>query len=134
MPVLRPDTLVQNVLQILAVTGEFPWSSLYLLGNPPTVQKMVSRLSQPVLFRNPRTGEEVRTKLFVLSGKGREKSLRFYKGALPMLHWLHPGAYEYYMESFWNHHFPGDATHRDRNHRVAKRGPLRQRWGGGASL
>ena len=41
MPVLRPDTLVQKALQILAVTGEFPWSSLYLLGNPPTVQKMV---------------------------------------------------------------------------------------------
>lgn len=37
-----------------------------------------------------------------------------------MLHWLHPGAYEYYMENFWNHHFPGDAAHRDRNHRVAE--------------
>lgn len=120
MPVLRPDTLVQKVLQILAVTGEFPWSSLYLLGNPPTVQKMVSRLSQPVLFHNPRTGEEVRTKLFVTNGKGREKSLRLYKGALPLLHWLHPRAYEYYMDSFWNHHFPGDAAHRDRNHRVAE--------------
>ena len=120
MPVLRPDTLVQNVLQILAVTGEFPWSSLYLLGNPATVQKMVSRLSQPVLFRNPHTEEEVRTKLFVTNGTGREKSLRLYKGALPMLHWLHPGAYEYYMENFWNHHFPGDAAHRDRNHRVAE--------------
>ena len=106
MPVLRPDTLVQKVLQILAVTGEFPWSSLYLLGNPPTVQKMVSRLSQPVLFRNPHTEEEVRTKLFVTNGKGREKSLRLYKGALPLLHWLHPGAY--------------DAAHRDRNHRVAE--------------
>ena len=120
MPVLRPDTLVQNVLQILAVTGEFPWSSLYLLGNPPTVQKMVSRLSQPVLFRNPHTEEEVRTKLFVTNGTGREKSLRLYKGALPLLHWLHPRAYGYYMESFWNHHFPGDAAHRDRNHRVAE--------------
>ena len=120
MPVLRPDTLVQKVLQILAVTGEFPWSSLYLLGNPATVQKMVSRLSQPVLFRNPHTEEEVRTKLFVTNGKGREKSLRLYKGALLLLHWLHPGAYEYYMDSFWNHHFPGDAAHRDRSHRVAE--------------
>ena len=110
MPVLRPDTLVQKALQILAVTGEFPWSSLYLLGNPPTVQKMVSRLSQPVLFRNPHTGEEVRTKLFVTNETGRGKSLRLYKGALPLLHWLHPHAYDYYMDSFWNHHFPGDAA------------------------
>ena len=120
MPVLRPDTLVQNVLQLLAVVGEFPWQSLGLLGKTETVQKMVYRLSEPAVFRHRHTGEEVRTKLFVTNGKGREKSLRLYKVALPMLHWLHPGAYEYYMESFWNHHFPGDAAHRDRNHRVAE--------------
>ena len=120
MPVLRPDTLVQNVLQLLAVVGEFPWQSLGLLGKTETVQKMVYRLSEPAVFRHRHTGEEVRTKLFVTNGKGREKSLRLYKGALPLLHWLHPGAYEYYMENFWNHHFPGDAAHRDRNHRVAE--------------
>lgn len=120
MPVLRPDTLVQNVLQLLAVVGEFPWQSLGLLGKTETVQKMVYRLSEPAVFRHRHTGEEVRTKLFVTNGKGREKSLRLYKGALSLLHWLHPGAYEYYMENFWNHHFPGDAAHRDRNHRVAE--------------
>ena len=120
MPILRPDTLVQNVLQMLAVVGEFPWQSLGLLGKTETVQKMVYRLSEPAAFRHRHTGEEVRTKLFVTNGKGREKSLRLYKGALPLLHWLHPRAYEYYMESFWNHHFPGDAAHRDRNHRVAE--------------
>ena len=48
------------------------------------------------------------------------KSLRLYKGALSLLHWLHPAAYGYYMDSFWEHHFPGDAAHRDRNHRVAE--------------
>ena len=114
------DTLVQKVLQILAVTGEFPWSSLYLLGNPPTVQKMVSRLSQPVLFRNPLHRGRGENKAFRPHREGPGKSLRLYKGALPLLHWLHPGAYEYYMDSFWNHHFPGDAAHRDRNHRVAE--------------
>ena len=69
-PTLQSNTLVWNVLQILAVTGEFPWSSMHLLGNPPTVQKMVSRLSHPTLFRNPQTGKEIHTKLFVLNGKG----------------------------------------------------------------
>lgn len=120
MPILRPDPLVQNVLQLLAVVGEFPWQSLGLLGKTETVQKMVYRLSEPAVFRHRHTGEEVRTKLFVTNGTGREKSLRLYKGALPLLHWLHPGAYNYYMDSFWNHHFPGDAAHRDRNHRVAE--------------
>ena len=50
MPVLRPDTLVQNVLQLLAVVGEFPWQSLGLLGKTETVQKMVYRLSEPAVF------------------------------------------------------------------------------------
>lgn len=81
---------------------------------------MIRNSTYPQTIRNSVTGEEHNTKLFVTNGKGREKSLRLYKGALPLLHWLHPDAYEYYMESFWNHHFPGDAAHRDRNHRVAE--------------
>lgn len=60
------------------------------------------------------------TKLLQLNGKGATKSIRFYKGALPILEWLHPDAYRYYMESFWGHRFPGDQAHRDRNHRVAE--------------
>lgn len=94
-------------------------SSLPLLGNERVLKQLIRRLSLPEMFCNSH-GEMVRTKLFVTNGTGREKSLRLYKGALPMLHWLHPDAYEYYMESFWNHHFPGDAAHRDRNHRVAE--------------
>lgn len=81
---------------------------------------MIRNSTYPQTIRNSVTGEEHNTKLFVTNGKGREKSLRLYKGALPLLHWLHPHAYDYYMESFWNHHFPGDAAHRDRNHRVAE--------------
>lgn len=94
-------------------------NSLPLLGNERVLKQLIRRLSLPEMFWNSH-GEMVRTKLFVTNGKGREKSLRLYKGALPLLHWLHPGAYEYYMENFWNHHFPGDAAHRDRNHRVAE--------------
>ena len=33
---------------------------------------------------------------------------------------LHPNAYRYYMDAFWEHKFPGNAAHRDRNHRVAE--------------
>ena len=90
-----------------------------MLGNERVLKQLIRRLSLPEMICNSH-GEMLRTKLFVTNGKGREKSLRLYKGALPLLHWLHPRAYEYYMESFWNHHFPGDATHRDRNHRVAE--------------
>ena len=33
---------------------------------------------------------------------------------------VYPELYWYYMDSFWNHRFPGDSAHRDRNHRVAE--------------
>lgn len=119
MLTLQPSSYAFRLVQTLAVTGEYPVNSLPLLGNERVLKQLIRRLSLPEMFWNSH-GEMVRTKLFVTNGKGREKSLRLYKGALPMLHWLHPDAYEYYMESFWNHHFPGDAAHRDRNHRVAE--------------
>ncbi len=119
MLTLQPSSYAFRLVQTLAVTGEYPVNSLPLLGNERVLKQLIRRLSLPEMFCNSH-GEMVRTKLFVTNGKGREKSLRLYKGALPLLHWLHPDAYEYYMESFWNHHFPGDAAHRDRNHRVAE--------------
>ena len=119
MLTLQHSSYAFRLVQTLAVTGEYPVNSLPLLGNERVLKQLIRRLSLPEMFWNSH-GEMVRTKLFVTNGKGREKSLRLYKGALPLLHWLHPRAYEYYMESFWNHHFPGDAAHRDRNHRVAE--------------
>ena len=111
MLTLRPGSHVHLLVQTLAVTGEYPLCSLGLLGKERVLREVVRRGTEPQLIRNPQTGEEVRTKLFVLNGKGREKSLRLYKGALPLLQWLHPAAYGYYMDSFWEHHFPGDAAH-----------------------
>lgn len=94
-------------------------TSLSLLGNERVLQQLIRRLTSAETICSS-NGENIHTKLFVINGKGREKSLRLYKGALPVLCWLHPSAYDYYMDSFWNHHFPGDAAHRDRNHRVAE--------------
>ena len=131
MLTLQPSSYAFRLVQTLAVTGEYPISSLPLLGNERVLKQLIRRLSLPEMICNSH-GEMLRTKLLILNGKGREKSLRLYKGALPMLHWLHPGAYEYYKEKFWNHHIPGDAAHRDRKHRVAEAVALC--WGGSASL
>ena len=72
------------------------------------------------MFRNDKTGEEHTCRLLTITGKGREKSTRFYKTGLAILGWVHPDAYGYYMRSFWNHRFPGDKAHRERHHRVAE--------------
>ena len=123
MLTLRPGSLAYRLIEMLSVTGEYPIRSLHLLGNPRVMRDLVRRLSEPQLVRLP-GADSVQTKLVQINGKGSAKSVRLYRGALPILEWIHPGAYRYYMSSFWNHRFPGDAAHRDRNHRVAEAAAL----------
>ena len=105
-------SLVYKIISVLSFTGEFPSYSLKLLGNERVVKELVHKLTLPQIFHNNVTGEEHTGKLLTISGKGREKTIRFYKGALGVLHWIHPDAYGYYMSSFWGHRFPGDAAHK----------------------
>jgi len=51
-------------------------------------------------------------------GKGKWKSVRFFKGGLPILRWI--GAEDYYLNAFAGHDIPGDQDHRDRFHRVGE--------------
>ena len=120
MITLRPGSQAHRLVTVLSVVGEYPVRSLKLLGNERVLRDLVRRLTLPQTFRHPDTDERIATKLLQLSGKGAAKSIRLYKSALPILGWIHPDAYGYYMESFWNHRFPGDAAHRDRNLRVAE--------------
>lgn len=120
MLTLRPGSQAHRLVSILSVAGEFPIRALHLLGKERVLRDLVRRLTVSQRIRNPSTGEYLESKLLQLTGKGASKSIRFYKGALPILEWLHPDAYRYYMESFWEHRFPGDQAHRDRNHRVAE--------------
>lgn len=120
MLTLRQGSQARRLIGILSITGEFPVRSLHLLGKERVLRDLVRRMSVVQLVRNPDTGAQTETRLLRLNGSGREKSIRLCKGALPILDWLDPDAYRYYMASFWGHHFPGDAAHRDRNHRVAE--------------
>lgn len=120
MLTLRPGSQAHRLVSILSVAGEFPIRALHLLGKERVLRDLVRRLTVSQRIRNPSTGEYLESKLLQLTGKGASKSIRFYKGALPILEWIHPDAYRYYMESFWEHRFPGDQAHRDRNHRVAE--------------
>ena len=120
MLTLRPGSQAGRLAEMLSVTGEFPLRSLHLLGSERSFRDLVRRLSVSQLIRHPEKDVQLKTRMLQLSGSGHSKSIRFYKGALPLLDWIHPEAYRYYMDAFWGHHFPGDAAHRDRNHRVAE--------------
>lgn len=114
----RPGSQMYQLLTLLSVVGEFPLRSIHLLGNERVYKTLIFKLTSPQIVREYGTEEETRCRLLTLAGKGAGKAVRLYKGALPLLKKL--GAYEYYMEAFWGHRFPGDAAHRERNFRVAE--------------
>ena len=111
---------VEKLVRTLSFVGEFPYRSLHLLGNVRTVKELIGRLVAEQEFVNGSTGERRPCRLLSVSGKGEEKTVRLYKAGLCLMDWIHPGAYGYYMDSFHGHRFPGDAAHRERNHRVAE--------------
>lgn len=120
MITLRPGSHVLNFLQLLSITGEFPAKSLSILGNERFLKKLVYKLEAPNEFRFERDGAVFSTKLLQLSGKRDQRTVRLYKGALPILGEMHPCALQYYLNAFQNHRFPGDSNHILRNHRVAE--------------
>ena len=120
MQYFRPGSQLRQLITMLSIVGEYPIRSLYLLGNERAYKALVHKLTTPETFRIPQSETEMTTRLLTVTGKGNSRSVRFYKGALPILDWLHPDAYRYYMDAFWEHKFPGNAAHRDRNHRVAE--------------
>ena len=108
-----------QLLTLLSVAGEYPIRSIHLLGSERVFKILIHKLTTPQTLHNPQTDEELFVaRVFSISGKGADKTLKLYKGVLPILTWL--DAEEYYRQSFWDHKFPGDAMHRYRNHRVAE--------------
>lgn len=116
----RPGSQAWQLIMLLSFVGEFPYQSLSLLGSERVYRALVHKLTTPQTFRHSQTGMEFTCRLLTVSGKGPDKTIRLYKGALPILEWLEPDVYRHYMDAFWNHRFPGDASHRERNHRVAE--------------
>ena len=111
---------MHRIVTVLSVTGEFPMCSIYMLGNERVFKQLIHNLASKQVIRNDSTGEEVCCKVIRVSGKGYGRTIRLYKEALVLLDWLHEAAYGYYMSSFRNHRFSGDASHWERNHRVAE--------------
>lgn len=115
---VRPGSQVHRLITILSVVGDFPIQSLHLLGNERVYKVLINKLTTKQDFQNPDTGEQFTGRLLNICGKGKWKSVRFFKGGLPILRWF--GAEEYYLNAFAGHDIPGDQDHRDRFHRVAE--------------
>ena len=125
----RTGSQAHRLVTLLSVVGEFPSHSLHLLGNERVYKALVRKLTTVQTIRNPQTETEMTCRLLTISGKGSAKSIRLYKAALPILTWICPEAYAYYMRAFRNHNFPGDMSHWERNHRVAEAAAMCMRAG-----
>lgn len=115
----RSGSQLHRLITIISVSGEYPIKSLHLLGNERMYKLLVHKLTTRQTVRNSQTEMDFTpARVLTVTGKGAVKTMRLYKGAIPMLRWI--GAEEYYLQTFWNHKFPGDSAHRERNHRVAE--------------
>lgn len=114
---IRTGSQLYKLITLLSLVGEYPISSVHLLGNERVYKALIHNLTKPQKVRIG-TVELGLPRLFTISGKGKEKTLRFYKGALKVLNIL--GLREHYDAVSRNHRFAGDSVHRGRNHRIAE--------------
>ena len=117
---IRDGTHVYLLLMLLACVGEYPMQSVHLLGNNRVWKRRIKELQEIQDFCLPDGGKLVRFQMLTVSGQGKTKTMRLHKSALPILKKMEPGAFDYYMKRFENHHFSGAITHVTRNHRLAE--------------
>ena len=117
---IRDGTRAHQLLMLLACVGEYPMQAVYLLGNDRVWKRLLKKLQKIQDFCLPDSGERLRFQMLTVSGKGKLKTIRLHKSALPVLKKIAPIAYKLYLHSFENHHFSGAITHVSRNHRVAE--------------
>jgi len=109
-----------QLLRLLSIAGEFPSRSLGILGDTRTVKAMVHIMESAYKFRLYLNGTVLSTKLFQLSGKRNNRTVRLNKTALPLLNDIHPEALDYYLTVFPDNKFSGSIYHIERNHRVGE--------------
>ena len=115
-----PGSQLWQLITLLSFVGEYPHRSRQLLGNKNAYKILINSLTRPQTICNPQTGATMTCRLLSVSGKWPNKTVRLYKGALPILEWIEPGMMDYYLRSFRNHQFSGDQSHVERNHRIAE--------------
>ena len=120
MITIRAGSHVHTLLTILSFGGEYPVTALGLLGSVRSYKDLVYKLSMPQEFRFPDSQERFNCRLLTVSGKGKRKTIRLHKSALPLLKHWDEDAYENYMAEYDNHTFSGNPRHVERNHLVAE--------------
>lgn len=120
MVTLRPGSQTAKLLTFLSFAGEFPVRSVRLLGSDITLRRLINKLSQPQDFRLDGTSEIFHCRLLNVDGKGKYKSVRLSKAALPILEKTDPDGYRYYLKNFKAGNRSGKDLNVERKHRMAE--------------
>ena len=90
----REDSYSYNILRIIAMSGEFPYQSLYLIdGNERLIKRTVLNMKKEGYV--------------TILGKGPMKTIRITKKAFTPLQKMGDGLLEHYLSITDNHHFRG---------------------------
>ena len=116
MITIRQDSRVFTLLTLLSYVGEFPLSSIHLLGSKEAWRKLIHQLTLQQIYRFPDESERISCKLLLVTGKGRSKSIRLSKSAVQLLERINPEAAHYYTQSYLRHNHSGDEKRAERFH------------------
>ena len=120
MITIRPGSHVHTLLTVLSFVGEYPVTALGLLGSVRSYKDLIHKLTMLQEFRFPDSEECFTCRMLTVSGKGKRKTIRLHKSALPLLKCWDEDAYDNYMFEFDEHTFSGNSRHVERNHLVAE--------------
>ena len=118
MMYFSPGSHLFRLVTVLSLVGEYPTTSLQLLGDRQELGRLVQKLTQPQVIRNSATGEKLCVKVINLSGKSPCTTIRLSRFALPLLDWI--GTREYYESRFTRSGMSSSKTHHERSYRVAE--------------
>ena len=122
-----PGSHISRFISFLALVGEYPTSSLDLLGSQRELSRLIDKLSVKQLIRNTATGESIERRILLIRGKGTSRTVRLSTFALPLLDWL--GIRDSYISRFGAGSLSGNQLHIERNHRVAETAAMLLRAG-----
>lgn len=122
-----PGSHISRFISFLALVGEYPTSSLDLLGSQRELSRLIDKLSVKQLIRNTATGDSIERRILLIRGKGASRTVRLSTFALPLLDWL--GIRDSYISRFGAGSLSGNQLHIERNHRVAETAAMLLRAG-----
>ena len=118
MIIFNINTRVYNLISLLCVTGEYPVASLGILGDRTCYRRLVTNMCKMQTYHNSETGEKITCRALNISGKGKLKTLRLTKYALPLARWVE-GA-EFYTETHLKNNRSSNEQTVERHHRMAE--------------